>query len=306
MRRSAGGLLLLLAAACDGGAPIPELELALRIATDAEFVELGKAFPLTVVRIWEQRLTPEPWDDRLLAPLHVDLLGTQEHGDGTRRQETRRYRAHAFARDRLVLPPITVRASGRDGSLHEATSSELVLKIAPALLAGDGPAPELPLEPFGAETGRGRLAWIATGVAFVLLLLGLGWRQLRGRPTPRAVVPPAPPPPPEAVALARLERLRRQSPQGRAEQQQYHIEASALLRDYVAARFDVPAPHLTTERTLAALREGRHASAAGLTALGTCLQQCDEVKFAGAEPSAVQRSQLLDAAGRVLQTGAMA
>ena len=50
-------LLLVVAAlppACGGGAPIPDEDLPLRVTAGAEEVALGKAFPLTVVRVWSR------------------------------------------------------------------------------------------------------------------------------------------------------------------------------------------------------------------------------------------------------------
>ena len=36
-------------------------------------IEVGRSFPLTVVRVWTRELEPDPWNDAALAPLTVRL-----------------------------------------------------------------------------------------------------------------------------------------------------------------------------------------------------------------------------------------
>ena len=63
MRGPAAALLVCLVTACGDGRPFPMEEVALSIDTDSVEVELGKAFPLRVVRSWHEGLIPDPWHD---------------------------------------------------------------------------------------------------------------------------------------------------------------------------------------------------------------------------------------------------
>jgi len=256
-------LALALAAACADETPIPDAQLRLSAGT-AE-VELGKGFPLTVVRTWRRGQTPAVWDDEALAPLEVRLLETTRREDDRRVEETRRYRGYAFSLTDVRLP-------GLELSVKHALDP-----------ASPGPA-ELPGEPLAEPSSR--WPWAAVGAAllaaFVLLLR-------RRRPPPAVALPApssAPPPPgPHVRALERLARLRRQQPQGRDEVSSYYVEASGLVRDYVAERFAVSADVMTTEQLIELQAP-----------LARVLPDCDLVKFARHAPGPAEREQLLDRA----------
>jgi hypothetical protein len=129
------------------------------------------------------------------------------------------------------------------------------------------------------------------GVA-ALVAVGAGlWFRSRPRvPTRTIEVPVEPPPPsPEEVALAGLARLRGISPEGRTAVQRWYVEASTLVREYVAARYAVPAEHLTTEECVAAV--GAIGDAARLRRF---LRHCDGVKFARHRVDVAEREQRLD------------
>ncbi len=248
---------------CGGDAPIPDVPL--KIKAGAPEVELGKAFPLTVVRTWSRGQEPAAWSDEALAPLEVRLLEVAHREDDRRVEETRRYLGYAFTLTDVSVPGL-----------------ELTVKRA---LDPEAPGPaELPGEPLPEPTSP--WSWALGGAAllaaFVLLL-----RRRRSPPATAAPAPaPEPPPPgPHARALERLARLRAQHPQGRDETQAYYVEASGLIRDYVAERFTLPADVMTTEQLV------EHQAP-----LSRVLPPCDLVKFARHAPTATEREQLLDAA----------
>jgi hypothetical protein len=257
-------LALALAAACGDETPISDVPL--RLSPGTAEVELGKGFPLTVVRTWRRGQTPAAWDDEALAPLEVRLLETTRREDERRVEETRRYLGYAFSLTDVRVP-------GLELSVKRALDP-----------AAPGPA-ELPGEPLPEPSPRWP-AWAAVGAALLAAFVLL----LRRRRTPPAVAAPAssaepPPPGPQVRALERLARLRRQQPQGHDEVQAYYVETSKVVRDYVAERFAVPADVMTTEQLIEIQAP-----------LARVLPDCDLVKFARHAPTASERERLLDAA----------
>ncbi|MHC4137539.1 MAG: hypothetical protein ACYTDU_12650 [Planctomycetota bacterium] len=260
-------LFLALAAACGEETPIPDVPRD--ITAGAPEVELGKAFPLTVVRTWSRGQVPAAWNDEALAPLEVRLVETSRREDERRVEETRRYQGYAF-------------------SLTDVRVPGLELRVKRALdPAAPGPA-ELPGEPLPEPSSRWP-TWAAVGVAllaaFVLLL-----RRRQAPAPPPAPAPETSPPAPHLRALQRLDRLRRQQPLGHDEISAYYVEASGLVRDYVAERFEVSAAVMTTEELIELKAP-----------LARVLPDCDLVKFARHAPTASERGQLLDRAETFLR-----
>jgi hypothetical protein len=271
--------LLLVAASC-GGPPIPAVDLLLRVTPGAEEVELGRGFPLTVVRVWKKDLAPAEWNDRALRPLAARLLGVSRREDKERVEETRRYRCHAFTLDDVRIAAVKLVARPRDGGPEVvAVDGPLRVRVRRALdPLAPGP-PELPGDPVAEPFPRIPFALAAVAAAVALL-----WVSRRNRRrAPLAAPAAAPPDPPHLRALARLREIRERGADPAA--------ASAVVRDYLAERFDVRAAERTTEELLDAPPLAAHRDA-----LAAVLVPCDLVKFAGARPSPPERARLLDAA----------
>ncbi len=311
MSRLAAALLVLApSAACGGGSPrppIPDEELSLRIHAEAGEVELGRAFPLTVVRVWAKDLEPEPWRDELLAPLVVRPVEATRREDGRRVEETRRFQAYAFHRERVVVPAPSFRARPEGGGPERvATGAALDIPVAPALPAGTAGEPELPGEPLPEPTVE-PFPWVRwsarAGLLLVALVLGgaIRSRMRRARALqegPAPLAPPVPPVLPHVRALERLQRLRALEPQGSGEIEAYHVEASALLRDYLEERFAIRSRERTTQELLAAPETTRAAQALPRSLLSQALSHCDLVKFARHPSGAPDRARLVEAAER--------
>jgi len=195
--------LVLALAACGDATPIADVPLRITAATGE--IELGKAFPLTVVRTWSKD-EAQKWSDEALAPLEARLQETSRREDRRRVEETRRYHAYAFGLAD-VSEPVT-------------------LDVKRALDPKSPGPPELPgdllSEPFS--------WWLATGLA--ALAAFLLWPL---RPTPAPVAAPAPPPttPPQPQTLERLARLRTLDPQMHEEIQSFYVELMGLLREFI-------------------------------------------------------------------------
>lgn len=272
-------LALALLAACDAGPPIPATDLLLRVTAGAEEVAPGRAFPLTVVRVWSKDLVPAEWSDRTLAPLHLRLEEARRREDAARVEETRRYQARAFALGDVAIPAPKLRARPKDGGPERAAVAEPVrVRVRPELdPAAPGP-PELPGEP-----PRAPFRWVPWAAAAAAALAALALARRRKRPA--AAPAPPPPPAPHERALARLREIAEREPRDVPAD---FASTSAVLRDYVAERFAVRAAQRTTEELLAAPE-----TAACRDALAGALGPCDLVKFAAHRPDPAERSRLL-------------
>jgi hypothetical protein len=287
--------VVMLVAAC-GEPPIAEHDLFASLRAAVADVELGQAFELEVTRVWRRELVPEAWKDEMLAPLVVAEIGVTRRDDGTRLEERRRFRAHAFALD-TVRVELTLRARPRAGGVEKlATAEPLVLRVRSALPAGTLGAPELPgdllTEPFP------WLPWCLGGGA-ALAALAVVWRRRRAH-EPRVEAPQAPAIAADARALEWLRRLRERPCPDRAAVEACYVETSALVRAYLEARFAVPAAEMTTEELLRAEpMERTLAPYRGL--LGDLFGRCDLVKFARQVPAEPERQQVLQAAERFVR-----
>ena len=285
---------------CEPGAPIPEVDLLVRVATDAAEVEVGRPFTLTVVRVWTKDLVPTAFDERALAPLAVARADVSTRDDDRRVEETRRYRARAFTLDDVTLAGVAFAAVPAKGGVARTTkAAPLRLHVKPSLDprapgAPEGPGP-LPARPFSWVL-LGLLGLLAFLVGSVGTTLALRHRRRRAAlPAPAAPTTPAGPAP-DAVAAAALAALRAReatTPDARCAQV---VEAAETVRAYVTARFGVRAQERTSRELVAALVATGRMDEGARIALAHVVGPADFVKFADRAPSPEERTRVLDAA----------
>jgi hypothetical protein len=141
VKRVAAVLALAALAAC-GGRSIQEQDLAIEVSTGATAVELGRAFPVKVVRVFDRELLPRAFDAGDLAPLVLRRVRVARREDARRVEETIEADGYAFARGELTVPPVALRARPRRGGVERtARSRPIVLTVRPAL------DPEAPGDP---------------------------------------------------------------------------------------------------------------------------------------------------------------
>ncbi len=259
-------------------------DLAISVTTETSEVDFGKAFALTVVRTWGKNLDPSGFPERSLTPLVTRLESTTLREHSTHWEETRRYLAYAFSPDEMVLPSISFEATY--GILHDyattAVSQPLHLRVRAAL---DPKSPGVPEGPGPMQPVRRRwLAW-TIGAAVALFLALVAWRRSHRAGSRTPVPSPIPVGPgPDVEALARLASLRAGAGAGAD-----IVEASDVVRAYVARRFGVRALEMTSNELLTALAQPG-------TSLRAVLEPSDLVKFAEFIPTAEDRVRALDAA----------
>ncbi len=285
---------LLLAAACADRVVIAPDEIALQVVTGAAEVEFGRAIPLTVVRSWRKGLVPQEWGPQAFAPLSLRLVHAARAENATHVQDTRRYDAFVFGRDVVQLTVPAFRARAADGSERIATGNDLTLRVSSTLPVADDGVVELPSDLLP-EPPPSRVHWWLTlgaaGLAGVIALAGWSRWRARAVKSPAVAIDRAAGTPHER-AQRRLARLRTQTPEGAAATKVYFIELAAILRDYVAERFNIKSAERTTDEILAAselLALPSHDLAARALAV------CDLVKFARAAPVPPERERALTA-----------
>jgi hypothetical protein len=142
--------------------------------------------------------------------------------------------------------------------------------------------------------------WAIAGITLLTALALTGW-FLQRRAQQLGAKPMSPRVAPHVRALERLEQLRRQHPQSAQEIDEYYVEASSLVREYIEERFEVRAPRMTTEEFLQARQTMKILEDSHRALLADFLVQCDLVKFGRHVPTAAVQEKLLDAAASFLQ-----
>ncbi len=275
-------LVPLAVGACDRPAPIPDVDLALRVSTSTRETELGKAFPLEIVRVWSKRLDPEAFDEAVLSPLVVRLETTDRRENATHVEEIRRYRAYAFAAKDVVVPAASFHAAPKGGGEARVAKSEpLHLHVLPAI----DPRTPGPVElPDGPLPERSPVVPVAVALG-VLATFVLARALARRRRVPSPVVAPVPRTPADR-ALDALARLEADGVASEAARLAVASGVAGVLRDYLAEHLDLPAWVRTREEILARAASTPGVTPAVLHELASPLETAELAKFARHVPTA--------------------
>ena len=284
MRRAAAWACpLLFLAGCGDRVAIPETDLAVEVVLGTSEVETGRGFDVTVVRTWDRRLEPSPWDDGALSPLVLRDVRRTQRADDRRVQETLQFRAHAFTLENVTVAPVAFVGRPRDGgSPRIATSGALRLQVRPTLdpaapgpPEGPGPRPPVPTPAWG---------WFVA-LTVLLAALGLAWARARRR------VPVAASAGGEAD-LAWLTALRGHAPGDDAGRRGDVLAVAELVRRRAGQRVGAPGRCRTTPELSRAFGRATPAGAA----LEAVLVPADHVKFARRLATGALREEVLVAA----------
>lgn len=124
----------------------------------------------------------------------------------------------------------------------------------------------------------------ALGAAALLLAAAGYWYYRRKKTGQEVPVRKIPIRPAHETALEALEELTGSPLLAKGEIKEYHIRISDILRRYIDERYFIPALEMTTDQTIAALRQHGEPESL-LELLEEFLNGCDLVKFAKASPS---------------------
>jgi hypothetical protein len=144
--------------------------------------------------------------------------------------------------------------------------------------------------------------WLLWLVPAVLVLAGAVYFFWRYKNAPKAS--PAPPPvpalPPWEKAYKELEALRREGLAEKGLLKEFFTRVADIARIYMEDRFNIHAPHMTTEEFLYYLGITGHLNDAQKTALTDFLNSCDMVKFAKYAPSVNEAMKNFDLAKKLV------
>jgi hypothetical protein len=131
---------------------------------------------------------------------------------------------------------------------------------------------------------------VAGGIVWLIRYLVKKYRKKRAEVV--AAPPPKPKIPPYVTALEGLETLRLKKLWQADRVKDYYSELTDIVREYIEAQFDVQAVEMTTDEILFGLKPlGINAQA--MNKLAGTLQTADLVKFAKANPQALENDTAL-------------
>jgi hypothetical protein len=185
-----------------------------------------------------------------------------------------------------VLPDTTTSLSGTNMTLIavHTVKVDTTLAIKPII----GPI-KVPL------SFREMLPWILAVLALILLIAGVIWYvKKRRKQEPVFRLKPVVVLSPHEKAIQEFEKLRTKKLWQSGREKEYHSELTEILRTYIEDRFKVPALEQTSSEIAGSLKNVAGCSKDDLDKLGRILTLADMVKFAKAQPMALDNENSLN------------
>ena len=144
----------------------------------------------------------------------------------------------------------------------------------------------------------GWLVWLL--LAALLIPAGVYLFLRFKKPAKEKVLPPVPSIPAWERAYQDLEALRRENLLDQGLFKEFFTRVSDITRHYMENRFNIHAPHMTTEEFMYYLGISGHLNDTQKLALKDFLNSCDMVKFAKYAPTIKEATQNFDLAKRLV------
>ncbi len=219
--------------------------------------------------------------------------------------ETQIYTLQPIASGPQSIPPILVefvdnragkQATPDDFDAYEVLSERIDFEVQSVLDDGQETlAPPMPkLEIVDEPVNASSYLWLGGLVGLLSLAGGAAVFWLR-RSKEQTLSP-------FEIASNRLATLKqdRELPTPRLSTEDFFVEISATIREYVEARFSIKAPELTTDEFLARAAENNQLTAPHQSLLREFLEQADIVKFAGVEAGVQEVNRSIELATQFL------
>jgi len=288
LRLSALGLLLLLNIAASG----QNVEARSSIPTDS--ILIGQKLPLDIlISLPEQFVVSWPvWGDTLIKS--IEISSTEEPvrlKSAKAGQAVYRYRINITSFDTgfYYLPAIPVGFStGTDSVIYQALTNPLMLYVG-SVDVDTNEAFKPIKEPLKvpvtfAEVLPWVIGFLALGLIIFLIILYLVKRSSRLETITEKAVPSVAP---HLLALEQFEELRHSKLWQSGRTKDYHTRLSDIVRTYIENQFSLMAVEMTTDEILKAIVPLK-INPAACHKLASSLQLADLVKFAKAQPSALE------------------
>jgi hypothetical protein len=232
------------------------------------------------------------WGDTLTGNLEIlqqgqtEVLPIDKDGNMIMRQQLV---LTSFDTGWIYIPGIDIRfAPENDTNFYAAQSNPLMLRV--GTVAIDTTATFKPIKTIESApiTFAEILPWIIGILGLAAILFAIVWFYMRRRNKPVELLPiPKPQIQPHLLALEQLEDLRHQKLWQNGKVKEYYTGLSDIIRAYIEAQFPVNAIEMTTHEILIGLQfSGINSDAMGK--LSSALELADLVKFAKAQPSAIE------------------
>ena len=159
-----------------------------------------------------------------------------------------RFLVTSFDSGYISIPPLPYIYQRPDGTVDTAFTNDLVMQVRTLPVGEDD---ELrPIKPIIEEPINIYDLW----PIFMAAILGLiGFIAYRNFKASKRVVPPPPPTPADLQALNELKALEQKELWQKNETKQYYSELTRIFREYLTARFNVPAMEMTSRQINKAL-----------------------------------------------------
>jgi hypothetical protein len=212
---------------------------------------------------------------------------------------TRTYHLRSFVPGDHLVPKLRVTVHPREGESVVLETEERVLSL-------EGIVPEGATDLRPPKDGvpvRAPFPWVLAGAAAGALAAAAVLIALARRPRRKRAAPSPPPLPPDVLALRALDDLERSNLAALGEVKEHFYRLSAILREYVEARFGLAAPDMTSEEFLEATAASSVLPASHRDSLREFMRVCDLARYARVEPGRTEIDSTLEAARRfVLDT----
>lgn len=192
-----------------------------------------------------------------------------------------RFLVTSFDSGYVSIPPLPYAYQRPDGTVDTAFTNDLLLQVRTLPIGEDD---ELrPIKPIIEEPVNIYDLWPLFLVALLGLIALVTYRNFKAS---KRVVPPPPPPPADLKALNELKELEQKGLWEKGETKAYYSELTRIFREYLTARFNVPALEMTSRQINKELGLKTKLSADQRGEIKQLLQLSDLVKFAKATPAA--------------------
>ncbi|MBX3028441.1 hypothetical protein KF840_26405 [bacterium] len=285
--RAAALPLLLFAFATAGAQGEPAAPVTAKGSVEARVLTIGTPFRYTIeVGAPTGTEVELPQIGAAIGDLQVVDFGQEpDRVAGGRTVARRWYQLVTYATGDQNIPGPMVRYREAGGEWQLVKVPDAVVAVQ-SLLDAAGATPPTAVRDIKGPVARPRdytpLLWLAAALLAALALIVFVVRRLR---RPAAAVA-APPRPPHEVTLDALADLQAAGLIEAGRYEEFYVRLSAIVREYIEARFRVRAPEMTTEEFLQAAQRRAQLAPTHRALLGHFLGEADLVKFARHHPTA--------------------